>query len=538
MNEATQTAETSINPYHESYLAPYAPERSKVIEFAGRLRSSLSYKSAKDLKDPELLALAQASLAHGLNPYMGEIWALPGMGLMIGRAGWVKKLGEMGEKQNFKWWPSYHLLQHSQYKEYAVPDDVQIAFICEIRRSDWLEVYTQTLKDLTEHAKLEYEMIIELLGKPPVLRGVGYIGKHEKFGGSTMPLSERAKKRAFSQACREIVYLPFETVVDGDVINGQAIDEPVAIEGEFQVMDDPPKSNGNGSGDHHPAPAAAPEKLDLSEIERPMDPEVLQEYVRTNGYPFFPGDGATDKQRKVLSGLLKGLYKGSATQEKDAKAYLEFVVGFDTTEKLSKKTASVLIELLKSEDVEEWRPSDVAREEAQRVLRVVYKDQGQLDMFEDNDKDSGDEDPPAGEPKSKLAKAFPRDEDGNPVDDGEAQPKKAAVSAQAVKTENKAPVKPKAKKVPAKAENKVEEKPAAPAQVNDEDATILSLKRSKPASWLVASEWLRKYFKGFDMTPGQLREAVLEKKGMKFEDKLDVLDGWPMAIELGQAAAK
>jgi hypothetical protein len=68
---------------------------------------------------------------------------------------------------------------------------------------------------------------------------------------------------------------------------------------------------------------------------------------------------------------------------------------------------------------------------------------------------------------------------------------------------------------------------------NGEDATVLALKRSNPATWVLAAEMLNKELKT-KYTAGSLREAVLKAKGMKFADTLMVADGWQTAIELAR----
>lgn len=537
--KAIETVQDQDEPLKtEKQISLYYGERSEIRELVDRMRAGLP--NALAVPDSGIRALATAAYAHDLDPWNGEIWVIYNenkgeTSLMAGVKG-LRKAAKRQLADGHHYYLDFTPIMPEEYPQYGLdtPDakgrPVELAEICHLRRGDACEQYSKTLRQVFDMCG-SFEIAREMLGPMPVYVGIGVVRKGEK---SKMERCQLVKKRAESDALKRAFDLPFSDRVNGNggsVTVGNADDD--SIEGEFQVMD-----GGDGSGEHRPALAAAPEQLNLKDLDRPLDPELLQEYVRSNGYPLFPGDGATDKQRKVLTGLLKGLYKGSATQEKDAKAYLEFVAGTDTTEKLSKKTASVLIDLVKADGDDEWGPSDEAKEEAQRVLREVYKDQGQMDMFEDGD---NDEEPPADEPKSELDQAFPRDKDGNLVEDNaddkpkpEDKPKKkkakAAVKAQSVKAEKKVAVKPET--------NKTEDKPAEPAKDNGEDPTILALKRSKPSSWLVASEWLRKHFKGFSMTPGQLREAVLEKKGMKFEDKLDVLDGWTVAIELGQAATK
>lgn len=70
-------------------------ERSKVIEFEQRIEEFLP--GARDVPKPIRLAMAQIAIAHGLDPFVKEVWPIPqknrsgeitGWDLMIGIAGW------------------------------------------------------------------------------------------------------------------------------------------------------------------------------------------------------------------------------------------------------------------------------------------------------------------------------------------------------------------------------------------------------------------------------------------------------------------
>jgi hypothetical protein len=530
LDRIKEQQERAINPYRGAFIAPYSPDRSVIKEFAERLRGSLTYKNASKLSQTELVALAHASLATGLNPYLGEIWAIPDLGLMIGRAGWVKKLGEMAERQKFVPMHTYRLLQHNEYPEYSVPDDAKIAFMCELRRSDWNKIYTDTLKDLSESMKLDYEIIIDLLGKPPVIRGVGFIRKDENFGNSAMPLADRAKKRAFTSACKEIVYLPFETFSEGDTVNGQIVNEPSIVDGEFKVTEE------------H-APHADPHPTqEEKKLERPASPEALRDYVRSRGDPAGPGyEAITDKQAKIANGLIKGLFKSSATQNADAQSYLEFVAAASHVADISKKTASVLIDLIKSEEKDDWSPSQVAVDEAARVLRDVYVEEGQIEMPLDGDETTEDE-IVAPEPEVKPSVsvsaqvAAPSTEVKMPLPTApEPQPAPKKAEPKARSAAGKKPFVPMGSSYK-KVELKADQKPPEPIKDNGEDVTILALKRSNPSTWVMGAEMLNKELKT-KYTGGSLREAVLTAKGMKFFDTLMIADGWQVAVELAQVAA-
>jgi hypothetical protein len=233
-----QAAQTADSQMRERRLAPYMPGRSELKEFASRLRNSLSYRGADKLTDHELLALAAASRAHGLNPYMGEIWAIPGKGLMIGRAGWVKKINEKLDNRGIRWWSQYQDIRPNEYAAYGIPADARLAYVCELRRADQIDAYLSALERMSKLG-IQGEDAMALIGRPPVIRGIGYIGAKEVEPGQPtgaaykdkepakqgyMSFGERCKKRAFAQACKEIVDLPFNVLTDGDIIDGLAID--------------------------------------------------------------------------------------------------------------------------------------------------------------------------------------------------------------------------------------------------------------------------------------------------------------------------
>lgn len=277
-----------------------------------------------------------------------------------------------------------------------------------------------------------------------------------------------------------------------------------------------------------------------------MDPEVLRDYVRNHGGPAGPGWAEiTDKQAKILSGLLKGLFKGSATAEKDSLAYLSYVANAAVVDRVSKATASVLIDLIKSEDPDDWSPSDMARQEAERVLREVYKDQGQIEMFEQEPDEKPAEREPAPEPTPEppadgqkattSAQAMP-----SPVISGkipeEPKEKRQAAPKAAGKKEFKA-IGSSYKKVdpPAQKEPAIDEKPAEPVKDNGEDINILALKRCNPSSWVTAAEMLNKTLETH-FTAGQLREAVDKKTDSLFAEL--TAETWLASIEIAQEAAK
>lgn len=268
-------ASTNQSILRDTRLAPYAPGRSEVAELVERFRASLSYKGADKLTNLELQGLAVASLSLGLNPYLSEIWALPGMGLMIGRAGWVKKLDENLTANGITWWDQYLDIRPNEYEQYGIPKNAKLARLCELRRRDQIEAYITALERLRAiFPEMPSDQIIGMVGLPPVIRGVGYImadeiepgqsvqktGRNGSYTQQTgyMSWGERCNKRAFAQACKQTVSLPFNVVAAGDIVDGMIVgdwseEEKQAIRrqiAEAEAMpDDAPEPTEQPDGD-------------------------------------------------------------------------------------------------------------------------------------------------------------------------------------------------------------------------------------------------------------------------------------------------
>lgn len=394
LDTAQTTASKTEARLHSKDLAPYMPPRAELSEFASRLKKSLSYRGADKLEDHELLALAAASHAHNLNPYLGEIWAIPGKGLMIGRAGWVKKLNEQLEPRGIRWWPQYLEIRNAEEREkYGVPATAKLAYVCELRRSDQIEAYMDVFERMTKisgQLGMNYDQIIEMIGKPPVIRGVGYI-EADKAQEGYMSLGERCKKRAFAQACKEIVSLPFEVVTEGDAGDGFIYD------GDFDELPPEPTPDPKPESTKDDDKPAEPPKVETPKVEpakpasepqkaaaekRPRSAEVVRELIRERiaSQPTGGTIAASQKQRTYIATMLGKAFEESATTDKDRHAVTEWLIGKPSLKDLTTAEASTLIAWLKDETGE---LSFDGEKEANAVLIAALKDQGQMDMFDE-----------------------------------------------------------------------------------------------------------------------------------------------------------
>lgn len=409
MATGTQTdIQSAIVETKNTQVAQFAPEPEAVKALVERFTSILSYSGAEKLNDKEKITLAFNCLAYNLNPALGEIWAVPNYGIMVGRAGWVKKLTEKAAREDFRWWDQYTKLRPDEMKEYGLdPGKIAVAYRCEIRRSDTISVYVDSLKKLGEAVKMEYEQMIAMMGHPPVTVGIGVIYSFEDFGkNNRMTDDERCKKRAFAAGCRQIVDLPFAVASEGERVNGSAADyettgapqallddviegkaEPVteipaeapeppqgAVDGE--VVEDGPNKPKAAPSEAQGGPTVTIHKAEIA--ERPWEPELTASYIRkkaARSATKMTGP-ASEQQATKLIIPIDVEFKDSPTQRTDRLAVLSYIVEREltSTKDLSKAEASAIIGWQTS------APPEVVAGELNRLLRAALKAEGQAEM--------------------------------------------------------------------------------------------------------------------------------------------------------------
>ena len=238
--------ERALAPTSESRIAPWG-ERKELREIAKRVQ--FMAPGGHKLNENQALALAQGAIAHGLDPFNGEIWYIPGSGLMAGIKG-LRKAARQQIDGSF-WTEFLEITDPDERNLYLIPDKA-LAFKCIIRDSETIRTYSDGWKRLKEDG-VPVEIIPDVLGKRPYSTGVGYI----KDGESTrMDPIQVAMKRSEADALKRRFDLPFAVPSEP---NG-----PI-IAGEWTLEEDP--ENG-------PNPAEASDDLfgsdDDGEKEEPM----------------------------------------------------------------------------------------------------------------------------------------------------------------------------------------------------------------------------------------------------------------------------
>jgi len=187
-------------------LTPWG-SRDEVRELVARLRPMLP-NSAK-LNDGEIKALAQGAVAHGLDPLNGEIWIIPGRGLMIGVKGLRKKAREQ-VKGNF-WIDFREIVNPEERKRLRIPDGA-LAYEARLFDSENIRTYTEAVSQFTK-AGIPWEAVREIMGDKPYTSGIGVLAAGEQ---TKMQPAQCAMKRAEADALKRRFDVPFGLVIEGD----------------------------------------------------------------------------------------------------------------------------------------------------------------------------------------------------------------------------------------------------------------------------------------------------------------------------------
>jgi len=196
----------ATKPNGSTALANYG-SRADVIEFVGRLRTMLP--GGDKLTDGQIKALAQASLSTGLDPLNGEIWMIPGRGLMTGVKGLRRKAHDQVQG-NF--WVEFLTITDKPTRDlFQIPDGA-LAFEARLFDSETLRTYAETCERLLK-AGLPWEAVKEMVGSKPYTPGIGVFKKGEE---TRMAPAQCAMKRAEADALKRRFDVGFGLGVETD----------------------------------------------------------------------------------------------------------------------------------------------------------------------------------------------------------------------------------------------------------------------------------------------------------------------------------
>jgi len=212
----TETADESIRRSlverpKETRISAWG-DREELREIARRVQ--LMAPGGRKLQENEALALAQGAVAHGLDPFNGEIWFIPGSGLMAGIKG-LRKAARGQIRGNF--WTEFEQITNPDLRVALMIPEGALAFRCIIRDSETIRAYSEAWKDLSANG-VPVEMIPQVIGQRPYIEGIGYLRAEER---TKMDPTQVAMKRAEADALKRRFDLPFAVATEP---NGNFID--------------------------------------------------------------------------------------------------------------------------------------------------------------------------------------------------------------------------------------------------------------------------------------------------------------------------
>lgn len=399
-----------VTTVRTSAVAPWA-DRRDIRELAERLRTMMP--GAQRLEPAEAFALAQCAVAHGLDPFNGELWFLKDkhgkpLGLMAGIKGHRRSAHrQMKEEGGGNYWPEFQQLDQDEKGSLGIPTDA-LAYRCRIRDTNTVNSYVSEIERLLA-AGLPWKVVSEIAGSKPYTEGIGYAQKNER---SRMTLVQRAMKRAEADALKRRFDLPFgigvglsgdTDVIEGEFVIGEEDDAPRISEealekGRAILRGDEEDANWDASL------ASNDPQASKSRIDRPAPPEVVRRWLRKQAF-WTQGEAddwrdakrqPDDEQEPPLDILIQRVaaLMGKALARPDAgntdlerHSVLGYIFGVDSTKLLTLREAESCAKWLEAQKLA-FIPSGVASEECRLMLKAAMEEAGQQELpWDESDKD-------------------------------------------------------------------------------------------------------------------------------------------------------
>jgi hypothetical protein len=196
-------------------LAVYGT-KEELSSIAGRFKTAL--RGGDKLNNSELIALAQLSKITGLNPFIGELWYIPGKGPMIGIVGarrlWNEKSAAGGG------WSSVEILPCTPQEAGYAGDvkDLAAAFKATAHDSaatlQYQKMFTDTINTMRSAGSTDpFGDAKQICGPRPQWEGYGYSTVSET---SRMNKTQLARKRAEADALKKCINVPFGLEVSAE----------------------------------------------------------------------------------------------------------------------------------------------------------------------------------------------------------------------------------------------------------------------------------------------------------------------------------
>jgi len=387
------TEETTEAVLSDSVALTQYGDRDQVRELGSRIKRFLP--NSEKMSAVDALSLAQLSIAHGLNPFIGDVWWIPKKGIMVGINGLRKTARRVSPYS-----VDIQLMRTNEREEHDVPDDAA-AYIARLFRGDIMAQMAAA--------------------KQPIFP---FIGTGVCTKGESVPHTKSrawvARKRAEADALKAAYDIDFATdpTVEhhGVTINGALVGDGVTqvadgherSEAELQEI-----SNGLYGDDDAPSlgdewPAGVAEAHEEG-APGPVIDVVLEADESTgeiNMAKFFRGEMKTAAENHAIAyrssvhkdkamapatgaqaGLIASLFtEAFAPDENATKEYhsaLKFLFGVDSAKDLTFCQARATIDWLtsgKDKDTGEYILREGVEAKARLCLRQAMLDAGQQEI--------------------------------------------------------------------------------------------------------------------------------------------------------------
>jgi len=208
------------------------PDKQQLIDVNKRIEVMLP--GGSKLNQNERLALAQIAVAHGLDPFNGEVWYIPGRGPMIGIKGLRKKAREQ-VAGNF-WIDFREITDADERKRYGI-DAGALAFEARLFDSENVRTYCDMISTMTKSG-IPWQDVKVMIGEKPYTSGIGVLRPTEQ---TKMERVQCAMKRAEADALKRRFDVPFGLTINADVEDEKPSDW--AIEGQIVDSQDADPKN-------------------------------------------------------------------------------------------------------------------------------------------------------------------------------------------------------------------------------------------------------------------------------------------------------
>jgi hypothetical protein len=187
-------------------------------------RLKVMLPGADKLNQGQRLALAQAAIAHGLDPFNGEIWMIPGRGLMVGVKG-LRKKAHQQVKGNY--WIDFRFIEsESERTQLRIPAGA-LAYEARLFDTENITTYTSAIEKMMK-VGIPWEACERMVGSKPYTSGIGVLAPGEQ---TKMQPMQCAMKRAEADAIKRRFDVPFGMeVLDDDQL-------PEVVPGDFVVVE-------------------------------------------------------------------------------------------------------------------------------------------------------------------------------------------------------------------------------------------------------------------------------------------------------------